>query len=368
MQHELSHEAARLSALLESAPGPALIVDRRHRVRAVNAALRARVPRRAGTVGRYCYELLHGRRRPCAPRSGDCPLRACLATAAPVPAVHYHVAGRRRLRERILLQPIVADDGRVAACLATLEPLQPPGDRRPQRVGTSVAAVASVRAQLPRLARGQGPILLEGEPGTGKASVARALHRLRRSRGAFEERSVCELSPKGLEDLLSRLPRGASAYLSDLHQLEPEAQDTLWRWLNRTPRGVRLIGGSERDLEPLVASDRFREDLAARLCASRLRLPPLRDRPDELRGLATRLLRQMEGPGRRLSLEALDRLRSYPFPGNLDELAQVLRYASLMASGPIVRSGDLPSWVGATPSAAATSGPRGRRPRGSIGH
>ena len=82
--NRMKEEAATFSALLDSLPCPALIVDREHRVRAVNTALRERGPERRVGPRTHCYELLHGRRRRCPSPGRDCPLERCLETGAPV--------------------------------------------------------------------------------------------------------------------------------------------------------------------------------------------------------------------------------------------------------------------------------------------
>jgi transcriptional regulator of acetoin/glycerol metabolism len=360
-------EAATLSALLESLPGPALLVDLKRRVRAVNAAFRARIPGLSATRDAHCFELLHGRRRRCSAKAHPCPLDLCVGSGAPVVAFHSHVTGRRTGLEQALLRPLVGDDGKVVACLATLEPIEAGVTDLPRIPGKSQVAVAAVEARLPRLASGKLRILLVGEAGTGKASVARAIHRLSGSRGPFEERSGCELTAEGLRGLLEGTSAGGTLYVSDLQALDRGAQDALWEWLARSAGGPRLILGTDRDLAAPATAGTFRADLLARLASTTVRLPPLRERLGELAGIAARLLREAEGPGRTLSPEALGRLRQHSFPGNLDELAQALRHASVMAAGPVVGAGDLPDWLGPSPTAGAGSSPRGRTPRGSIG-
>lgn len=345
MAADRASETATLSALLESFSGPALLVDLKRRVRAVNAAFRARIPRRGAVIDAHCFELLHGRRRRCASKSHRCPLELCAGTGAPVVAFHAHVAEGRRYAEQTLLRPLLDDDGTVVACLATLEPLGPSSALAPKVPGQWPIAVAAVRARLPRLARARSPVLLFGEAGTGKASVAWAIHRLSRGRGFFEERSGSELTAEGLRILLASGSAGGTLYLSDVHAFGREAQDVLWEWLTRHAGRRRLIVGTDRDLAERAAAGAFRPDLLARLAGIILRLPPLRERLGELPAIAARLLREAEGPGRRLSPEALERLLLYPFPGNLDELNQALSYASLMATGPTVRPEDLPDKI-----------------------
>jgi transcriptional regulator of acetoin/glycerol metabolism len=352
-----------LSALLESLACPAVIVDRRHRVRAVNAAFGARVPGQGAAVGLHCYELLHGRRRRCRVSLSDCPLERCLGTGVPVPAVHDHATARGTRRERVVLRPLLENDGNVVACLGTLEPVGEESPRGRRLPGQSGIAVAAVRGRVIRVAPGCRPILLVGEAGTGKASVARAIHRISRRVGRFEERSACELTGEGLRQVLAAAA-GGTLYVGDVDALSREAQEALWQALARRSN-VRVIAGTERDPALLGRRRHLRADLLARLAANAIRTIPLRERVAELPRIAARLLRSMEGPGRTVAPDALDRLRRHPFPGNLDELAQALRYASLMAAGPVVRAEDLPEWVGASAAVAAASARPGRTRRGS---
>jgi two-component system response regulator HydG len=345
MAADRASESATLSALLESFPGPALLVDLKRRVRAVNAAFRARIPGPGTMADAHCFALLRGRRRRCVSKSHRCPLELCAGTGAPVVAVHAHVGEEPGYPEQALLRPLFDDDGTVVACLATLQPLEP--GRTPERPvpGKWPIAVAAVQALLPRLVRARSPVLLFGEAGTGKSSVARAIHGLSRSRGPFEERSGCELAADGLRGLLASGSAGGTLYLSDVHAFDREAQDVLWEWLTRHAGRRRLVVGTDRDLGERVAAGAFRAGLLDRLAVSTLRLPPLRDRLGELPEMAARLLREAEGPGRTLSPEALEHLQRYPFPGNLDELTQALSHASLMATGPTVRAEDLPDRI-----------------------
>lgn len=361
----MKEEEATFSALLDSLPCPALIVDREHRVRAVNAALRDRVPDRRVGPRTHCYELLHGRRGRCPSPRRDCPLERCLGSGVPIPALHRHVVDGRRRRERILLRPLVGADGSIVACLGTIDAAGPAAARARRAPTLSGATFASVRDRLPATARGHAPVFLVGETGTGKASLACAIHRASGTRGPYEERSSRELDAASLRALLASAPRGGTLYLSEVDALDVDSQEAVVEALARR-EGWRLVAGSERDLAPLVTEGRFHAGLARRLSARCLRLPPVRERAGELRRAASRLLRLAEGPGRVLSAGALERLERYPFPGNFDELEQALRHASLMANGATVQADDLPAWVGPTTAAAAGSGPRGRTPRGST--
>ena len=339
-----------LNALLESFACPALIVDPDRRVRAANDALRAGVETEREVVGSWCFEVLHGRRRPCGGRNQICPLEACVRTGTVVPAIHSHPPG---VGDRILLRPIRDDDGAIVACLATLRG----GTRARHRAtpgfaGHERVAVAPVGPQLARLGHGRLPVLVLGEPGTGRSLVARALHRRQSSPGPYEERSAVELTEEGLRSLWVRGRRpeggGTTLHLRDVHGLGRRVQDVLVGLLSADTgrrRRWRLVSSTDRDLRALVADGLFRSDLLPRLAARRLHLPPLRERWGELPEIARALLGDMGSEVSVLTEAALERLRSYPFPGNLDELEQVLRHASFMAPGGTVDVAHLPDWL-----------------------
>jgi len=338
-----------LNALLESFPCPALIVDPGRRVRAANEAFRAGLGPDREVIGSGCFEVLHGRRRPCGGRHQICPLDACVRTGTAVPAIHSHPPG---LGDRILLRPIRDDDGAVVACLATLR-----GGTRARHRATPVfagherVALAPVAGQIARLGRSRLPVLIVGEPGTGRSLVARSLHRQQPAPGPYEEESALELTQEGLRMLWTRghtQDGGGTLHLRDVHGLGRRVQRILVDLLSADAgrrRRWRLVSSTDRDLRPLVADGLFREDLRGRLGARRLRLPPLRERGSELPEITRALLEDVGGEAAALTEAAFARLRSYPFPGNLDELEQVLRHASYVAPGGTVDVAHLPDWL-----------------------
>ncbi len=210
-------------------------------------------------------------------------------------------------------------------------------------------------------------VLLTGESGTGKSWVARIIHRLsRRSAGPLVEVNCGGLSATFLDSELFghekgaftdakerrqglfELADGGGIFLDEIGELAPELQPKLLRVLEaKTFRrlggttelrvDVRLMAATNRDLVKDVKAGRFREDLFYRLSVLPLHLPPLRERSREDRlALLTRMLAslhaELSGPGG-CTAEALDRLLSAPWPGNIREMRNVLERAMILAQG-----------------------------------
>jgi len=210
--------------------------------------------------------------------------------------------------------------------------------------------------------------LLTGESGTGKGWAARLVHRLSpRSTGPFIEVNCAGLSATFLDSELFGHERGAftdakekkqglfeladggTLFLDEIGDLAAELQPKLlkvletksFRRLGGTREltvDVRLIAATNRDLVSDVNGGRFREDLYYRLSVMPLRMPAVRDRSREDRiALLTRILgdlqRQLPGSPSECSTEALDRLLSAPWPGNVREMRNVLERAMILARG-----------------------------------
>ena len=105
---------------------------------------------------------------------------------------------------------------------------------------------------------------------------------------------------------------------------------------------VRIVTASNRDLRKEVRDGRFREDLYFRLNGATLKLPPLRDRPSDVALLARHFLDQLPGRKMSLSREALTKLESYTWPGNIRELQMVVRRAAALAKNDLLEPADLP--------------------------
>ncbi len=199
------------------------------------------------------------------------------------------------------------------------------------------------------------PVLLQGEAGTGKQWLARAIHAhsprcagpfLVQKCGGLEDAPLIAALFGSAED--ARTPRtallhaaeGGSLFLDEIGETSRGFQAQLLRFLERSEsyslragdeavRPARLIAGSGRPLKALVAKGEFRQELYIRLRSFELDLPPLRDRPEDIPVLVEALIARHSAAGDRrvlgISANALERLAAYDFPGNVGELESEIR-------------------------------------------
>ncbi len=266
------------------------------------------------------------------------------------------------LRRRLEMRPLTALAGIVGS------------DPRMLRVFELISAVAPSRTT----------VLMTGESGVGKSMVARAIHESspRRSK-AFVELSCGSIPETLLESELFGHVRGAftgahadktgrflaadggTIFLDEINAASPGMQLKLLRVLqerrfepvgsNRTVESdARVVLATNQPLEQLVAEGRFRQDLYYRINVVTIELPPLRERPGDIRQLAEHFLVQF---GRELgkqlagfSPDAVEAMRRYRFPGNVRELRNIVERAAVLARSPTIGIDDLPPNVVARPT------------------
>ncbi len=233
-------------------------------------------------------------------------------------------------------------------------------------VGAS-AAMRELFELMRRVVSSDATVLIAGESGTGKELVARALHEHGpRARKPFVAQSCGAVPDDVLESALFGHVRGAftgavraseglfgaadggTLFLDEVGEMSPAMQVKLLRVLSdgtylpvgaTSPRrtDVRVIAASHRDLREMVQGGTFRQDLFYRLHVLTLRLPPLRDRPGDLRLLVDHLLEEVEGAPPRVGEAAWRCLERYAWPGNVRELrAEVERWVVAAAGEPEV--------------------------------
>ncbi len=349
-------------ALLDALPEPAVLLGLDYRILAANRAYRERygeVP-----AGACCYQVSHRYAQPCDQAGESCPLQASLAADQPRRVLHLHYT--RHGEEHVDVETFpVREEGRVVAVLEVLHH-GTVGAARPQGgplLGRS-PPFNRMLGLIERVAPSEVPVLLLGESGTGKELAARAVHQAsRRAQGPFVPLDCSGLSETLFESELFGHEKGAftgalgrktglveaaaggTLFLDEVGDIPLGLQVKLLRLLETgTFRRVgsvevrkadfRLVCATHRDLEALVREGAFRQDLYYRISAFPIRLPPLRERREDLPLLAEAFLARLSRPPKRLSPEALACLQDHPFPGNVRELRNLLERAVLLADGP----------------------------------
>lgn len=236
-------------------------------------------------------------------------------------------------------------------------------------IGTS-APMQAVWDSVRKLAPADAPLLITGETGTGKSTLAESLHRHSARQGGRWIALNCSTSPADrIEAELSSVappargddPRvppvkagGGTLFLDQVDALPLPAQAGLLRYLRHTGNGsgrgppppdLRILAATDQDLEAATAAGGFRHDLAEQLGVLRLHLPPLRHRGGDIERLAEDALRRHAQPGTRtlkgFSACARHAMHTHPWPGNVRELINRVRHAIVVAEGRLVTASDL---------------------------
>ena len=258
------------------------------------------------------------------------------------------------------LKELLAVVGRALAVPAAIaDPDEEPrdGEEKLPLIGRS-QAMQEIYRTIARLTTTDLTVMVNGESGTGKELVARALHDYgRRRSGPFVAINMAAIPRELIESELFGHERGAftgahnrsqgrfeqaaagTLFLDEIGDMPPEAQTRLLRVLQegeftsvggRQPirANVRIVAATHRDLRQAIRAGQFREDLFYRLNVVPIRLPPLRERTEDIAVLARHFLdkaRETGLPAKSLDAGAIDVMRSYRWPGNVRELENLMR-------------------------------------------
>src|SRR5512139_612757 len=380
----------KLSAILNSVWEAVVTVDRDHRIASFNRAAERLIGiPAADALGKDCREVL---RANFGPAQAQCPMGELSETGTP----QTEVGGT-----------LVRADGRIVPVSASWAFLE-------DTPGTVLGFVISFRSyeEIERLAeerRSRFPfreivgktarlreiydlveavkdtdstVLIAGESGTGKGLFARAIHDLSpRRNGPFVKVNCAALTETLLESELFGHVKGAftgaisdktgrfeaasggTIFLDEIGEISPHLQAKLLHVVQdrefqrvgsgRTLRAdFRLIAATNRDLRAAVSEGRFREDLSYRLHVIPLRIPPLRERTEDIPLLVEHILKGFRRRGlervRTVSPEAMRCLMTYRWPGNIRELENVLERGAVVARGSVMSPADLPEEVAGT--------------------
>ena len=195
-------------------------------------------------------------------------------------------------------------------------------------------SIKAVERIIQELADSDVPVLLLAEPGAGKRATAERIHQLSDRRGEpFHALNCCDVSPRYFSDPNPNLglSTDGTLYLEEIAGLSPESQEQLLRVFPHAKSDgadasitARLICGTSRDMEAEVRAGRFREDLYYRISGVTLRLPPLRQRKEDIPQLVSFFLAKyaadFDRPVPVLSSQTQQLFADYGWPGNLREL------------------------------------------------
>jgi two-component system response regulator PilR (NtrC family) len=243
------------------------------------------------------------------------------------------------------------------------------------RLTGEAPAMQQLRAMIQRLANSMAPVTIHGESGSGKELAARAIHDASSRRlqpfvpvncGAIPE-TLMEAEFFGYRkgaftgadrdrDGFFQAAAGGTLFLDEVAELPLAMQVKLLRAIqerrvrkvgasSEEPVDVRLVSATHQDLAVLVAKGRFRQDLFYRLNVIEVRVPPLRERLEDVPQLSGAILQRIAertgGPLARLSPAAISALRTYRFPGNVRELENILERAVALAGDDVLMTDDL---------------------------
>ena len=355
-----------MASFLEGMPEPHILFDQNYRILAANNAYRRLFSPNESVLGRTCYAVSHHFDVPCDQAGESCPLAKSRKTGQRERELHLHHTPQGEQYVSIELVPVSGVSGNPCYYVEKMEPLRQTG--QPSVLSGLIGQSNAFRSMLElvsRVAPSDASVMLLGESGTGKELLARAVHEgSKRSAQPFVVVDCASVTESLFESELFGHEKGAytgahaarpglveaasggTLFLDELGDIPLGMQVKLLRLLESgTYRrvgstalrhaNVRVVSATHRDMERMVADGRFRQDLYFRLNTFPIALPPLRARAADIPMLVATLLNRVS-PQRAfvLSPAAMNLLATWPFPGNIRELRNVLERATLLCDGP----------------------------------
>jgi transcriptional regulator with PAS, ATPase and Fis domain len=404
---QVSQQHAEISAsavhtLLDVLPVGVFVIDAEHTIETLNpsaAALLGYEP--AQVTGRKCSEVLGCAY--CGPACAASSARECDRAQLAFPAQLMTGEGKKR---SVLMDAVPLGRGRVAVLLRDVTDAERVRQALLEKwIFHGLVCVSATTKEIVDRVRDVAPydstVLILGESGTGKELVARAIHaESGRADRPFVAVNCSAYSENLLESELFghvrgsftgaerdrqgrfELANGGTVFLDEIGEISQKIQVKLLRVLqereiervgeNRSrPVDIRIIAATNRDLQREVREGRFREDLYYRLNVFSLRLPPLRERSEDIPALADHFLGKLcEHTGKEVRGfhgEVLDAFLRHSWPGNVRELENVVESALVRAHGPLITIADLPDGFRAEAAMAALPEDRLRAALGRTG-
>lgn len=373
-----------LATLLDPLPVGVAVISPQLRILFMNTAMEGLTGfNRSAILGKPCYHVCRG--------------NLCMEQC---PVKHHQVGtenicldgnildkNRQKIPTRHTLASIRDHAGKVLAYMDAVEDLRPARHVEEAKIESSgykqiigqCPSMDKVFQILPVIAQTDSSVLITGETGTGKDLVAESIHQhSARAKGPFIKVNCGALPENLLESELFGHRKGAftgavenkpgwfklahngTLFLTEVGDLPMALQVKLLTFLDDkviyplgSTRGrkvnVRVVAATHRDLEAMVRDHRFRQDLLFRLNVIRVEMPPLRDRGEDLTLLINHFVRQMAEQLKKniigFDAEAMRRLSSYSFPGNVRELRNIIEYAVTVCQGQELGMRHLPAYV-----------------------
>ena len=240
-------------------------------------------------------------------------------------------------------------DQKRRAAAAVVNPPRDPGDDLPL-VGRTSTMQAMYRL-VARVMNTDLPVLITGESGTGKSLIARAIHDFsdRRSQPFVLAQAADLGGVDGISTLVAKA-RGGTLLIDEVADFDEDGQSRLVRMLDvADDHAPRILATSQADLAQKVDEGRLRKDLFYRLGGVSFNVPPLRERVEDINLLADHFMTRGEreiGTTRRLTTEARNILRAFPWPGNVRQLENVLKRLLVTSSEPEIHGPELEQALG----------------------
>jgi two-component system response regulator HydG len=367
-----------LSVLLDYFDTPTILLTPDYRIIAVNRAYKATYSLEQSAVGRRCYAVSHQLEVPCDLAGEACPLQEAIDSDKRTRALHVHYTSRGEEYVNVEIAAIRNEAGEV---LFLVEHMHKPKVRLAPTPGEGLVGRSKSFQQLiqriQRVAPSHTAVLLLGESGTGKELAAQAVHQASGNPDGPFVPVECSGLPETLFESelfghekgaftgavfrklgLVEAAHGGTLFLDEIGDIQPALQAKLLRLLETgTYRPVgsiepkqanfRLVCATHRDLKKMVEDGSFRQDLYFRINVFPIRLPPLRERREDLPLLVETLLNRIAGKrAPRVAPMALQCLQDYAFPGNVRELRNMLEHAVLLTDDDIIGPEHLPKDCG----------------------
>ncbi len=369
--------------ILESISDGVFTVDRHWRIMSFNRAAEAVTGvSREEAVGKFCWEVF--RSNMC---ESDCALKRTMELGIPCVSTSTHIISSSQKKIPILASTSLLKDQKDAILggveifrdLSLVEELRKELDSRGQ-IGDMVSrspVMQKLFAILPQVAESNSTVLIQGETGTGKELLARAIHDLSPNKKKPFVAVNCGALPDSLLESelfgykagaftnatkdkpgLFASAKGGTILLDEIGDVSPAFQVRLLRILEEgeyKPLGavkteqanVRVIAATNRDLASMVQQGEFRRDLYYRINVIQLRLPPLRERKEDIPLLIERFIARLNTKRNRaiagIDRESLAVFMGHDYPGNIRELENIIEHAFVLCPNSLISRDHLPT-------------------------